>query len=372
MKLLPLLAVLGLPAGALAADEEDAFTDLFNGKDLTGWVNVNCAPETWTVKDGVIVCTGIPTGLLRTEKQYENYILELEWRHLKKGGNAGLFVNSDALTARGQPFSRSIEVQIMDGNHGDVFAIHGATFTPDRPHPQGWMRCLPSESRAHPAGGEWNRYVVRCAEGRVQLSVNGKYVSGGTQCKPRKGYIVLESEGSEAHFRRIRIHELAPSNPPPEETAEKDEGFRPLYSGLDLRGWKAAGEGTGGWKAKDWILENDGTGPPAPLRLEKSFESFELIIDWRRRGNDGAPAMPVLLGGRRFQPDAARPEDGPGGWHRARVTVEKGRARLTSLDGKPASAEIPLEPDPVAISLDSPPGGIQVANIFVKEIAAGR
>jgi hypothetical protein len=362
-KALPLLAALCVPLPA--AEEEDAFTDLFNGKDLTGWVNVNCAPETWTVKDGVIVCTGVPTGLLRTEKQYENYILELEWRHLKKGGNAGLFVHSDALTSRGQPFSRSIECQIMDGNHGDVFAIHGATFVPDRPHPQGWMRCLPSESRAHPAGGEWNRYVIRCAEGRVQLSVNGKVVSGGTECKPRKGYIVLESEGSEVHFRRIRIHQLAPSDPPPVEVAEKDEGFRPLYSGLDLRGWKADGEAGGGWKAKDWILENEGAGRAAPLKLEKPPESFELILDYRRRA-DGVPGVPLLFGRRRFAPDAA-PEEGRGGWHRARLAIEKGRARLVSLDGKPTGAEIPLEPGPVALALDVPPGGIQFANIFVKE-----
>src|SRR5688500_19377177 len=84
------------PAFAFAADEE--FTPLFNGKDLSNWVNVNCAPGTWSVQDGIIHCTGIPTGLLRTDRMYENYILELEWKHMKKGGNAGLFVHSNAIT----------------------------------------------------------------------------------------------------------------------------------------------------------------------------------------------------------------------------------------------------------------------------------
>ncbi len=51
---------------------------MFNGKDLSGWVNANCAPETWNLKDGVIHCTGIPTGALRTEKQYENFMQEAE------------------------------------------------------------------------------------------------------------------------------------------------------------------------------------------------------------------------------------------------------------------------------------------------------
>lgn len=114
---------------------------MFNGVDLNNWVNVNCAPETWTVRDQMIVCSGIPKGVLRTEKQYENYILELEWRHMKEGGNAGLFVHSDALTPPGKPFTRSHECQIMDGNHGDVFAIQGATLTPDNSDlEKAWMR----------------------------------------------------------------------------------------------------------------------------------------------------------------------------------------------------------------------------------------
>ncbi|HXK94155.1 MAG TPA: DUF1080 domain-containing protein, partial [bacterium] len=125
----------------------EEFVPLFNGHNLDGWVNVNCAPETWTVRDGMIICTGKPAGVLRTVKQYENFVLELEWRHIHKGGNAGLFIHSDAITAPGVPFTRSIEIQIMDGNHGDVFAIHGATLTPDKPHPKGWMRSLPSEKR---------------------------------------------------------------------------------------------------------------------------------------------------------------------------------------------------------------------------------
>jgi hypothetical protein len=115
---------------------EDGFVPLFNGRNLDGWVNVNCAPETWTVRDEMIVCSGVPTGVLRTVRQYQNYVLELEWKHLHERGNAGLFLHSDAIAAPGQPFTRSIEVQILDGNHGDVFSIHGATLTPKTPHPR--------------------------------------------------------------------------------------------------------------------------------------------------------------------------------------------------------------------------------------------
>ena len=62
---------------------------LFNGRDFTGWTNVNCAPGTFSVRDGIIVSTGVPTGVLRTLREYENFIVELEWKHIQPGGNAG-------------------------------------------------------------------------------------------------------------------------------------------------------------------------------------------------------------------------------------------------------------------------------------------
>ena len=225
---------------------------------------INVAPETFTVHDGLIVSTGKPTGMLRTDRPYENFIIELEWRHMKPGGNAGLFVWGDSLPAVGLPFSRGVEVQILDGHEtpnstsqGDVFAIQGATMKPDRPHPAGWMRSLPSEKRAKPSP-EWNHYRVTCRDGTIKLAVNGKEVSGGTQCIPRKGFICLESEGSECHFRNIRIQELPTSNPPASETAMLDDGFVSLYSGLDLRGWKMIPGHEGHWTAHDHILEYDG------------------------------------------------------------------------------------------------------------------
>ena len=91
------LSLVLLLAGGLAAQTpEEGFVPLFNGKDLEGWISVNCAPETYTVKDGMIICTGVPTGVMRTEKMYENFILELDWSHQVKGGNAGLFAVSNS------------------------------------------------------------------------------------------------------------------------------------------------------------------------------------------------------------------------------------------------------------------------------------
>ena len=297
-------AWLGLAASILAQVGESGFVPLFNGRDLSGWVNVNCAPNTFTVRDNLIVSTGVPTGVMRTARQYENFILEMEWKHLKQGGNAGLFVYAEPLTAPGVPFARAIEVQVLDGNspegvwtgNGDLFSIHGAKMTPDRPHPRGWERCLPSEWRAKPAG-EWNHYRVESRDGRLTLAVNGKVVSGASQCRPRKGYLCLESEGSECHFRNLKIKELPSSNPPAEETASLAQGHRSLYTGIDFSGWQWDAGHQGHWVARDWTLDYDGrsAAPEKHLWTAKEFRDFELIADWRLSGSPVKKKIPVIL-----------------------------------------------------------------------------
>ena len=66
----------------IAAAAQDDFEILFNGRDLDSWVLTNTAPETWTVRDGMLVCSGRPYGEIRTRQMYQNFIFEVEWRHL--------------------------------------------------------------------------------------------------------------------------------------------------------------------------------------------------------------------------------------------------------------------------------------------------
>jgi len=281
------------------------FVPLFNGENLDGWVNVNCAPETWTVKEGMIHCSGIPTGVLRTQRMYENFVLDLEYRHLMPKGNSGLFVFSDALPVVGKPFTRAIEIQILDGretknytSHGDVFGIQGAAMTPSPLHPGGWMRSLPQKKLARPAG-EWNAYRVECRDGTILLSVNGELVTRAYHANPREGYICLESEGGVIDFRNIRIRELPGSNPPPEVTAHEAEGFRPLFNGVDFRGWKQVPGNVGHWRVADGVIIYDGKskakGDDRNLWTEESFGDFELIVDWRQPGKVKIDHVPVIL-----------------------------------------------------------------------------
>jgi hypothetical protein len=374
--------VLGLLLAHLASGPlraADDFRPLFNGKDLSGWVPVNVAPETFTVHDGLIVSTGKPTGVLRSDRQYENFIVELEWRHMQPGGNAGLFVWGDALPVPGSPFTRGVEVQILDGHEtpnstsqGDVFAIQGATMKPDRPHPAGWMRCLPSEKRAKPSP-EWNHYRVTCKDGAIKLAVNGKEVSGGTDCVPRKGYICLESEGSECHFRNIRIQELPSSNPSAKETAALDEGLKSMYSGLDMRGWRLDEGHEGHWQAHGNILQYDGksTAKDKSLWTEKEYGDFVLIADWRLPGKPVPHDRPVVLpnGDDATNPDGTKkvisiPYAGdsgilPRGSEKAQVNITCNTIGSGELYGYRTDKKMPPEVRSGAIpkvKADKPPG----------------
>ncbi len=218
------------PAGG---SEPPQFRELFNGKDLTGWVDVNTSPDTWSVRDGLLVCKGQPIGVMRSEKQYENFLLHVEWRHMEPGGNSGVFAWSEGSVPEGRRLPKGMEIQMLeldwvklhkqkDGTeppiayvHGELFGANGLTTVPDNPRGN---RSRSIENRCKPRG-EWNEYDVVCVDGTVKLAVNGKFVNGVSHASVKKGYLCLESEGAEIHFRTIRILELPPGITTPEQTA---------------------------------------------------------------------------------------------------------------------------------------------------------
>ena len=227
------IIVLLLSPSVLVGGEIPQFRPLFNGKDLTGWVDVNTSEETWSVKDGLLVCTGHPIGVMRSEEQFENFVLHIEWRHMEPGGNSGVFAWSGGTVPEGRRLPKGMEIQMLelqwpflnpdkDGNprpiayvHGELFGAGGLTTTPDNPR---GTRSKSIENRCKGAG-EWNVYDVVCVDGVVKLSVNGKFVNGVRNASVKKGYLCLESEGAEIHFRNIQIMELPPGITSEEQTA---------------------------------------------------------------------------------------------------------------------------------------------------------
>lgn len=380
-----LAALLIVGLGAARAGD-DGFKPLFNGKDLTGWHNVNCAPGTWSVKDGLIITTGKPTGYLRTDKQYENFILEFEWFHAPspKGsvGNSGLFVWGDPIPAMGTGYTRSIEVQVLVNleskdkktgefiytSQGDLFSIWGAKCKPDRPHVLGWERCLPSENRTK-GEYEWNHYRVTGNNGVLKLAVNGKEVSGVYECKPRKGYLALESEGSECRFKNLKIKELPSTNPKADEICDVDKGWQCLFTGLDLSGWKTTDEHKAHWKMGDGVLNYDGkcTAKDPHLWSDKAYGDFEMVFDWRfnKPGESG-----VYLRGMKNTISVADKKGGP--WNRYLIRM-KGNLVTVQHNGKVITNGVPLEGIATSgpIALQSRGDAVQFRNVFIRELNRG-
>jgi hypothetical protein len=185
------------------------------------WKNVNTASDTWLLQKEILVCSGQPIGVIRSEKQYENFILHIEWKHIEPGGNSGTFVWSNANPPEATRLPDGVEVQMLELDwvnlnkfdgvtppiayvHGELFGVGGVKTVPDNPR---GTRSMSIENLCK-GKGEWNTYDVVCVDGVIKLSVNGKFVNGISQSSQKKGYICLESEGAQIHFRNIVIIEL--------------------------------------------------------------------------------------------------------------------------------------------------------------------
>ncbi len=283
--------------------------ELFNGKDLSGWVNVNGDANTWRVQDGVLICSGEPRCFLRTDKMYGNYSLEVQWRHVAEGGNSGLFVHTDALPQVGAPYPRAIEAQLLDGDHGSLFGIREASLIPltDPDKKGATARARPLEQRCRPAG-EWNQYVLTSRDGVLELSVNGKAVTKAWRASQRRGYIGLQAEHSEVHFRTIRLTPLPGPEPPADTVAQADAGFVSLLDGVSFQGWKYLAGHRDHWTIHDGVIHYDGQaeGPRRERDLwsEAEFGDFELIVDWRLTAKPTIKPHPIVLPNGDFDRDA--------------------------------------------------------------------
>jgi hypothetical protein len=221
----------------IAADAEPSLPKAFIDGNGLGWkplgesdfVPVNGAKDTWSFKDGIIHCTGKPTGVMRSQKQYTNFEIVAQWKHLQSGGNSGIFVWAPPAALEGlKPGDlpkTGIEVQILDHGftkqwekqtggkanwfttNGDVFPVEKSTMKPFPPTAPKSMRSFPRKNLSKGVD-QWNHSYVRCINGEIRLWVNGEEVSGGADCTPRSGYLCLESEGAPIDFKEVRIREL--------------------------------------------------------------------------------------------------------------------------------------------------------------------
>ena len=125
-----------LAGRSLAAEPEPI--KLFNGKDLAGWHAYLVEPDVtmedvWSVKDGLLICTGEPMGYLATKADYKNFKLIVEWRWPagKEPGNSGVLMR---ITGEPMALPRCVEAQLRHGSAGDIWAFQGFHVEGDAAH----------------------------------------------------------------------------------------------------------------------------------------------------------------------------------------------------------------------------------------------
>ena len=118
--------------------EEIQWSDINTGNSTNAkpikWFQVNTDEETWRIEDDILISTGLPIGVVRSEKEYENFIMHIEWKHMEAGGNSGTFVWSKADPGQGR-LPDGVEVQMLeldwvnqsisDGVNPTIAYVHG-------------------------------------------------------------------------------------------------------------------------------------------------------------------------------------------------------------------------------------------------------
>ncbi len=192
---------------------------LWNGKDFAGWKLFGRDPEydltkTWSVGNGIIRCQGKPSGYMRTEKDYADYLFHVEWRWPGKGGNSGALVH---MSGPDNVWPRSLECQLYSGNAGDFWLIgEGRKYLRNietAEHAKGDERVkgrkvVKLKTSSEKPLGQWNAYDIICKDDWVVVLVNGVLQNVATKCSITSGKICLQSEGTPVEFRNIYIEPL--------------------------------------------------------------------------------------------------------------------------------------------------------------------
>lgn len=235
--------------------------------------------DVWSIDDDILVCKGEPMGFIHSKKKYTNFKLSLEWRWPpgKKPGNSGVLMR---ITDKSIMLPKCVEAQLQSGHAGDFWAFGGfqidgnAERTTHRNSDEwGKMTGIRRAKAAEKTPGEWNKYEIMADGGTITLVINGQTVNRATDCDVVAGYIGLQSEGGEIHFRNLK---LTPIEPKEEIT---------LFNGKNIEGWsfRAADPNA---KMEDTFSVADGvlccTGRPAGyLHTTKKFTNYNLKLQWR-------------------------------------------------------------------------------------------
>jgi hypothetical protein len=205
-----------VPGRAQVIDDKekaDGFVPLFDGKGLDGWKGYDSKADNWAAEDGLLVCKGQGGGWLGTARDYDNFVVRLEYR-LKPGGNSGVYIRAPE---KGHISRVGMEIQILDDNHPSYAKLDFYQYTGSIYHV-----VAPTQRAGKPAG-EWNAMEIRADGRQVVVVVNGKKVVDAdldrclkdaavakehTGLARKSGRIGLQSHSERVEFRNLRVKEL--------------------------------------------------------------------------------------------------------------------------------------------------------------------
>ena len=182
---------------------EEGFVSLFNGKDTTGWVVTAC--KVAAENGNLVALEG--NGFVRSEKQYGDFVLELEWKNRQAAKfDSGIFFRSVLPLPKGRRWPNQWQVNLLQGKEGELVG-----------HKQGKAAGLAT-------AGEWNKLRLTVVGKTAEAQVNGKPAWKVEDIEPAVGYIGLQVEvpaGGQFEFRNIRVKPLTPPVDPPAEPAKE-------------------------------------------------------------------------------------------------------------------------------------------------------
>lgn len=295
------------------AAQGSGWKNLFNGKDFTGWKQLNGKAK-YTVEDGAIVGTtvyGQPNSFLVTEADYGDFVLELEFK-------------VDSTMNSGVQFRSESKPEYNNGR------VHGYQFEID-PSARAWSGGIYDEARRdwlypldlNPSAkkafrqGQWNKIKLQCIGNTIRTWLNGVPCAYLVDDLTPKGFIALQvhgignkkDEGRQIRWRNIRIRttglkpapldgifvvNMIPNNL---SEAEKKNGFRLLFDGKTTTGWRGAykkGFPGKGWEVNDGVLtvlssEGKESANGGDIVTEKQYGAFIFEFDFKltRGANSG-------------------------------------------------------------------------------------
>jgi HEAT repeat protein len=293
--------------------DKDGFINLFNGKDMTGWIGSTTG---YGVKEGgIMYCDPKKGGMILTQWEFADFELQFDFL-LTEAANNGLAIRTPA---QGNPAYVGMELQIIDN---DGYKAKKGNLQPWQHHGSIYG-VVPAKDGALKKPGEWNHQVVIAKGSKIKVILNDQVIvdadiatiqetaDGQGRAKHpgldrRSGHIGWLGHGDYVEFKNIRIKPLepyvdGPHNVPP-------EGYVALFNGKDLTGWKglvgnpesrakmtpeqlaeaqkkADDQMRAHWTVVDGVIVFDGKG--SALCTAKDYKDFDMYVDWKMtRGGD--------------------------------------------------------------------------------------